>query len=607
MRVTKPSFATGLLWLTLLCVTGCGGGGGGGSSTSPPLGSAPETGEVTVAITDAEGDFTRYEVDVEAISLRRADGTEVSVLPLTTRIDFAELTEVTELLSVATVPSGDYTEVFLDLDFRDADVRVQSDSGDEEQAELVDAAGQALDALSVALTLAEQDVIRIRPGLPALFSLDFDLDASNEIDRTRSPARVTVEPFLLAMAELETEREHRVRGVLQTVEVAESSFELALRPFRHRQGSFGEVTLSTDAETEYEVNGEAFTGADGLAALDALPASAPVVAAVTVSSTDNPLASVVLAGSSVAWSDADVLVGVVRARDAGALTVAGARVQLADGGQIDRGEVTVLLGPDTRVAAPGVDGLLAANVSVGQRVIVRGEFADDTTLDATAGSVGLRRTSLVASVVEPSPLVVDLVTLAGRRPGFYDFTGTGVSADQDADPSAYEVDAGDLPINAASGEFVRVAGRTAGFAASPPDFFARTIVNPELARLRASAVIGWPEPSATPFISLAGERVDVDLSAARSALNVAGRRLGSLAEPFALVAPDTSKGAYAVRVRGSGSVALYRRFSDFTRAMQAQLDSGATLARVSMAGRYNDALGEFSAARATALFVSAGS
>ena len=87
---------------------GCGGGGGAGSSVSVTALNAPEDqGTIAIAITDAEGDYDSYTVDVTSVVLQRSDGSVVETLPLSTRIDFSELTEVTEFLTIATVPAGD--------------------------------------------------------------------------------------------------------------------------------------------------------------------------------------------------------------------------------------------------------------------------------------------------------------------------------------------------------------------------------------------------------------------------------------------------------------------------------------------------------------------
>lgn len=86
--------------VALLSLAGCGGGGGSSGPAAPsPTGSTPENGRLIIGLTDAEGDFLVYDVTVESLILHRQNGDVVEALPLATRVDFAELTEVTELLN----------------------------------------------------------------------------------------------------------------------------------------------------------------------------------------------------------------------------------------------------------------------------------------------------------------------------------------------------------------------------------------------------------------------------------------------------------------------------------------------------------------------------
>ena len=192
---------------------------------------AADTGQLTVAMRDAAGDFLTYAVDVTSLRLQRANGDVVETVPLTTRIDFAEVADLTEFFTVATIPSGTYTRVVMNLDFTNAQIVVQNDTGGEVPVVPVDAAGHALTTLSVVIQLPDSEPVRIVPGIPASVTLDFDLDASNAVDLTAMPANVTVQPFLSVMPQLEQDREHRVRGVLASVDDAASTVTLKVRPF----------------------------------------------------------------------------------------------------------------------------------------------------------------------------------------------------------------------------------------------------------------------------------------------------------------------------------------------------------------------------------------
>src|SRR5690242_5124314 len=79
----------------LAVLAACGGGGGGSmssssSGTQTDSCSASSCGTVFMAMTDADGDFMSYTVDVVSLTLKRANGATVETLPATTRVDFAQ-------------------------------------------------------------------------------------------------------------------------------------------------------------------------------------------------------------------------------------------------------------------------------------------------------------------------------------------------------------------------------------------------------------------------------------------------------------------------------------------------------------------------------------
>ena len=79
--------------LTLLLI-GCGGSGGSSTPSGDAMLPAPgcaDCGTVLLAVTDADGDFVSYSVDVLSVTLERTNGASVEILPGTTRIDFAQL------------------------------------------------------------------------------------------------------------------------------------------------------------------------------------------------------------------------------------------------------------------------------------------------------------------------------------------------------------------------------------------------------------------------------------------------------------------------------------------------------------------------------------
>ena len=593
-------FLATVLFSLVLFAQGCGSGGGGSAAPQPdPI---AESGVISIVFTDAEGDFVTYAVDVTSLLLEKTNGDTVETVPLSTRIDFAELTDVSEFLTIATVPAGIYASAVLTMDFTTADVVVQDANGDGIGADVVGEDGNPLGVLQVRLNLTTSDVIRISPNVPAAFSLDFDLDASNEIDLTTTPPTVTVQPFLLATPELDRDREHRVRGVLASVDEIESTITLKVRPFRHHTGDFGRFKFSVDEDTQYEVDGVGYTGSPGLGVMAMLEENTPVITQGQI--TDNGfLANTVLAGSSVPWSDSDVVKGIVIARSGDVLSVQGARIK--DGRDVFWGSQSVIVGENTTVTALGVDNadLDLDSISVGQRVIVFGEELDDGTFDASEGRVRMLMNQLTAQVVEAAPLVVDLFYLNGRHPQIYDFGGTGVTAAEHADPDFYEIDTSTLGLsNIENGDLVRVRGLINDFGMAPPDYNARTVIDVETDAHAASLRVGWKNGTTMPFTNLSIDRIDLDLGEARVVLKLRGVSIdiNTPIEALALVAPGSDRrGIYAVKVRGTDEIHLYRAFADLVGELTAQLDAGNLLHRIGAHGGYNSTTGELTTGRAS--------
>jgi len=607
-------------WAAVLAFLVACGGGSGSSDRLPVAGNdgEEESGQIILAITDAEGDFASYTVTVASIVLERADGTVVETLPMSTVVDFAELTEVTELLTVATVPVGRYRQATLRLDYTDATIIVQDEAGGLHDALVQDESGAPITTLEVSLELMDADAIVIRPGVPAAFSLDFDLDASNQIDLSAAPPIVTVAPFLLASAELEADRSHRLRGILSEVDEAAETVTLNVRPFRHRRGEFGSLSFAVNDATLYEVDGATYQGAEGLAALSALTlsdAEFPVVAGGPIAAGELT-AETVLAGSSVPWTAHDVARGSVVARSGDVLTLSGVVVDYADGLVARRDQLTLILGEDTAVTALGLlnDTLSKDSVSVGQRVTAFGALSDDTTLNVSDGRLRMNISQLTADVLATDSMVLDLHFLNARRPEAFDFTGTGVDADQDADPAAYAVDTTGLALaGVEAGDLVRVRGHVNGFGEAPADFLALSVF--DLAVDDRGAALGtvWEDPR-DPTTGISSDRIGVDLTLARSVLKVRGVPVDATnpLDSVDLVAPESDRGIYAVAVRsGDGSgrreIHLYRSFADLADEVLRQLQAGNGLRFLSVHGRYarpdEPAAGELRAARASFEFV----
>ncbi len=602
MKLPLPRHGLALLCIVALLL-GCGGGGSGGSTAAPVT--SADDGQLTIALRDVAGDFLSYAVDVRSLRLERANGDAVETVPLTTRVDFSEVADLTEFFTVATVPAGTYTRIVMNFDFTNAQIVVQGDDGAELPVVPVDSNGRTLTALAVVIELPDTEPVRIVRGIPAAFTLDFDLDASNTVDLTNNPAKVTVQPFLSVIPQLEEDRDHRVRGVLTSTDVDAGTVTLNVRPCHLRQGEFGEVTFATNDQTRFEVNGASLTGAEGLATLAALAQGTPVVANGAVSSR-TLIASTVLAGSSVPWANADVVNGVVTARSGNSLTVKGANFDFSDGTHGFRGAVTVLVGDETRVTSLDSESTARDkdSISVGQRIIAFGKMSGASTLDATAGRVRMEITGLTGSVVQLNPLTVSVVELGSLPPGAFDFTGTGTSEATDATAEKYLVDTSTLSLAGVEpNDLIKVRGLVHAFGAAPPAFDAFTVIDVDADSIGAWFRASWRESGGTvePFATVSQDGVDVDLSDARHSLNLLGIPRDALGEGdrIALSGPTTARGIYMVTVRGANEVHLFRDFAGLTPELSDQLAAGNRLVQINAIGRYNATALELTTPRAS--------
>ena len=252
----RPSVPGLLSWLFLLFVAFALAGCAGSEDNA-----AEGDGEIVIGLTDAEGDFINYEVDVLSIKLTKENGAQIETLPVSTRVDFAQYVDMTEFVTVATIPAGLYTHATLLLDYSNANIQVEDASGNAVAVPLgniVDSNGAAISTLEAAVKLDDRRALLIMPGVPAHLTLDFDLPASNKVDSTQSPPIVTVDPFMLADVDPKKPKIHRLRGPLASVNTTNETFKISIRPFHHRMDNhnhdFGRINVVPDSATFYEIN-----------------------------------------------------------------------------------------------------------------------------------------------------------------------------------------------------------------------------------------------------------------------------------------------------------------------------------------------------------------
>lgn len=570
--------AMGFVLVAALGLSACGGGSGGSSAAS--------TGVVNVGLTDAAGDFLTYTIDVTSLTLTKANGTVVETLPQKTRVDFAQYTDLTEFLTGATVPAGDYVGATLHADFSNADIEVDDGSGTPVKisaANIRDSNGSPVTTLSMTVKLDNARHLVIVPGLPALIDLDFNLAASNLVDMTTPTAPVvTVNPMLLADVNPDLPKPHRIRGPLDNVDTAAGSFTLVLRPFHLLQGDFGRLSFVTDSNTDYEINQTSYQGSSGLTALAQLPRFTATVALGTLDPGSGKfLATEVYAGSSVAFGSSDVVSGNVIARSGNVLTVKGATLVRSSGslGFRDTVSVTVASGT-TKVTGQTLAGvnLDTNSISIGQRITVLGTLdGSGASMDATNGLVRLLITQLNGTVNSTASgnVAMTLSRIDGRPIGLFNFAGTG-TAGNDADPNSYQLATGTLSLTGlVNGTPLKVRGfvQPFGQASASDDFNAITLI--DVTNAPATLVVGWPSLEVEPFSSYAGDGMVVNLANAGVQHDI--YRAGvdtslALTDTPTVQAVDPLHGLFAI---GShGSVQVYTQLAGYQQALQAGLLAG---------------------------------
>jgi hypothetical protein len=342
-----------LLTLAIFMISGCGGGDSGSEDAQNTEDTQEELGDLVISLTDAPGDFVCYSVDVLSLTLTKANGAQVTTLPQETRIDFSQYTEMTEFLTVASIPSGVYLDATMTLDFTDANIWVDDENGDPVQVEtILDAEGNPIDTIEMTVQLEDQNSLFIAPGVPAHLLLDFNLEAANQVDFDDAGIpTLIVDPFLVADVNRTNTKLHRIRGLLKEVSLDDSSFSVYLRPFycalTGTHGLFGLHTVVTTDDTVFDINGEQLVGKEGLGAMDSLTSLTAVVAIGDLKF--DPLrfeAREVYAGSSVPGGDLDAVEGSVVGRQDDAITVKGATLIRDDGTIIFNDHVTVEVGDD---------------------------------------------------------------------------------------------------------------------------------------------------------------------------------------------------------------------------------------------------------------------
>ncbi|HEX5207369.1 MAG TPA: hypothetical protein VFW10_06200 [Steroidobacteraceae bacterium] len=479
----------------LLLLAACGGGMGYSASPSmggpPPSGSACNSancGAAMITMTDAKGDFLSYIVSLTSLQLQTADGTMVETIPATTKVDFAQLVDLSEVLTAGQIPVADYVSAKLTIDYANSKITADDGTGHPVTLSPMDASGAPITGtLTVTVQLDNAHHLHITAGQIARLALDFNLGVSNTVDMMADT--VTVAPTLVASVAPSDVTPLRARGSLASVSTSGEDFVINIMPFHDedQEDKSGQVTVQVGSSTRYQINGTAYSGNAGLTALAAVGSGTKVAAFGTVQEGNQPsfTATMVLAGSSLERAGEDSISGTVIARSQTTLTVRDATWSGSDGDfDFETKDATVMIGPATVVTEEGHAGSFSiADISPGQKVDASGSVSKGSdgavTVDSTAGEVDLdvTRASGIVTLLSDGSLTLNLESLGGLPTDVFDFSGTGSSTANDASPSAYVVNTGTLTQSGLSVNSSALAlGFVTGFGTAPPDFNADTLI-----------------------------------------------------------------------------------------------------------------------------------
>ena len=607
---------------------------------------------VTMTATPSTDNFLVYRVALTAVSFQTSSGgSTLKILPAPVTVDFSKLTDLSEVLGTPASATGTYTTATITLDYSAAQIIYDDGSLDGLALSPVNAGGKSLGQVSVTVKLDPSAPLRLAAKQTLQLALAFDLAASNVVNS--SARTVTVTPLVAASSVPIDTKTVRVRGPLTGVNTTNQFFSTGITPFDGIVGGLGGLTIlpSSAVATTYEVNGFPSTGAAGLTALAALPASSLAVAYGTLTSSattsttsvpttsqntpvtpSNPTttvaqttavstttstvtftASQVLAGSSVQGVGLDRISGVVSARSGNTLGIEDATLIQSDG--IDTfipGTTIVNLGGNTLVTFVGQTGAELINpqlINVGSVIDAFGTASTTVTasttssggvlLDASAGHVRLDATTASGLVTAQGSgaLTLSLTALGNRTVSGFDFTGSGAAANR------YDVATNSLDTaNSSTGAPVIVTGLPNAFGTAAPNLTAVTLLDPNT--IQAELVVDWGTGTATPFKSFDDTAIDLDTGntsiGLRHQIQLGSQIIDLIGLSDPMITPSAmATVVYSVGHKSSSTVDSFNTYSAFITELQSQLN-GATLATgMTAIGQYTASTFGFSAVSIT--------
>ena len=616
------------------------------STSAAPMPAAPVTpasctsstcGSMVMTVTDAAGDFLSYQVNLVSLQLQKADGSMVETLPATTAVDFVQLINLSEILSVRQIPPGDYVAAQVTVDFTNASIMVDDGTGTGVAVKPVDSTGAALGQLQLMVQLDAKNHLQINAAKASRIAFDFNLLASNMVDLTAKT--VTVSPVLVAGVVPMDNKQVRVRGEIASVDTADNAYTVQVDPFHdHNDDKQSAFVVHTTDTTTFEINGTPFVGAAGLAQLATLASDTLSVAFGSVDLTTQTFtATDVLAGTSVEGGGFDHILGTVIARTGNTLTVHAAHMQDHDNGDnhdgadnFMAGNSTVTIAAATAVTAQGQASAAPAHtiaeISVGSLIDAFGTASKDgsgkVTFDAGAGRVRLDLTQVQGSLnaVGSNQITIKLNSIGRLPSSLFNFSGTAAAGGALSDPTHYVLGTGDLSLSpfTVGGSLLGI-GFVAPFGGAPPDFNAITLANGSQGDVDdndddndnsgkgAQMDIDWGKSGTTaPFKTLDATHLDLDVSNSsigshhRIQVDPQDIDITALAGDPSIVAAGGMT-EFAITGQHGRATDNFSSFADFESALATDLNGMTTALRLTADGQYDAASNTFTARRITIL------
>jgi len=490
--------------------------------------------------------YASYVVTIDSITLTRSDNTEYTAVATPEVVDLTQINNFSELWSSGAIPDGTYVSATITLDYTPVSAGGSSvitvrDGAVPVQATVLDASAKTSPTTySITVQFDPLNQPTITPTYAStsasLMALDIDLPASGYIDYSTSPATVYVRPYLSIGKPADTKL-IRVRGPLANSSVDVNTYTAYIRPFYDEANNIGQVTLFSQPNTVYTLNGKTLIGPAGLNALSQLSAGSTMTAGFTTFQPDyNPTNGAyagrfnlqyVVGGSTLEDVYTNGISGDVVARSGNTLTLRGSTLILTtdDTFVYETADCQVVLGSGTIVTADDntlLTNLNESSVAVGDHITARGIYVQASTgtcalaelgealyLDSTGtsaqntGSVRLQPNEAFGTLVSAAPgnVVMDLTSIDYWPVAAYNFAGNGPTTPV---PTAFSVNTEGLalPAGTVAGDPIWVSGYASPFGAAPPDYLSFALNN-ELSVQTAGGALGGGVPT-TPGTGICG-------------------------------------------------------------------------------------------------------